>query len=137
MKMTSTNNPGSRRGSNSGCVPDASGYQIPSKGNASDRVNNEGISIVDVSLHSMSIGTGCPSGKMSLNEIQVQEVEVSTGRGFKLKITEKLLKWLLFLGVFLILLIGGLYMGFKPSDESETPKQCLPGHYGFPDCISK
>ena len=74
---------------------------------------------------------------MSANEIQVQEVEVSAGRLFKIKITEKHLKWLLFLGVFLLLLIGGLYMGFKPSDETETPKQCLTGYYGFPDCISK
>ena len=103
MKMTTANNPSSRRGSNSVCVLDtASGYR-----------------------------------KMSPNEIQVQEVEVSTGGLSKLKINEKVLKWLLFLGVFLFLLIGGLYMGFKPSDESETPKQCLPGHYGFPDCISK
>ena len=100
--MTTTNNPSSRRGSNSVCVLDTSGYR-----------------------------------KMSPNEIQVQEVEVSTGGLSKLKINEKVLKWLLFLGVFLFLLIGGLYMVFKPSDETETPKQCLPGHYGFPDCISK
>ena len=63
-------------------------------------------------------------------------LEVSTGRVFKPKITrEKLFKGLVFLGVLLFVLI--LVVVVKQSVETEPLKQCSPGHYNFPDCISK
>ena len=116
--MQATNNPGSNRGSKSSIEVDT----------VSNTVTNKELNIIDASLHTMSIGTG---------EIQVQNnnfLEVSTGRFFKWNINyEWLFKRLIFLGVVLFLLIGGLYLGFKHSED----KGCLPGEYKFPYCISK
>ena len=90
--------------------------------------------ILDASLDSMSIGPG---------EIQVQHnnfiEEVSTGKVERKISFEKIFKVLVFLGclLFVLILILVIVMGFKQSDETETLKQCLPGHYKFPDCISK
>ena len=131
-------NPSPKRASNPGPVPDVSGYPTPDSGNISDTVTIEDLEILDASsLGSMSIG---PSGKMHPVEIQVKTnnlVEVSTEK-VKGKCTpEKLFKYLIFMGCLLFLIITVIILGLKHSGETETVKQCLPGHYNFPDCISK
>ena len=129
-------NPSLKKASNPGPVPDASGYRTQDSGNISDAVTYEDLEILDASQGSMSIG-----GNMHPPEIQVKQtnnlIEVSTG-GVKGKCTpEKLFKYLVFLFCLLFLLITGIILGLKHSGETETIKQCLPGHYMFPYCISK
>ena len=93
--------------------------------------------IKDASLGGMSI---VPGGNMHPAEIQVMNnnlVEVSTGR-FKGKCsTEKLFKYLIFMGCLLFLLVTVIILGLKHSGETETVKQCSAGYYNFPECISK
>ena len=109
--MKAINDPGFPRGSNPGPVPDAYWYH-PSLvssilGNISNPVTNEGL--------------------------DDNQIEVSTGR-INL---QKLFQRLIFVSCVLVLLILGIYLGLKHSGENETTKQCLPGHYKFPYCISK
>ena len=131
-------NPSPKRASNPDHVPDASGYPTPDSGNISDTVTIEDLEILDASsLGSMSIG---PGENMHPVEIQVKTnnlVEVSTGRDERKCTPEKLLKYLIFMGCLLFLLITGIILGIKHSGETETLKQCLPGYYSFPECISK
>ena len=105
--------------------------------NAAKRRPAEDLEIIDASVGSMSLGSG---GNMHPAEIQVQTnnlVEVSTEK-VKGKCTpEKLFKYLIFMGCLLFLLITVIILGLKHSGETETIKQCLPGHYMFPYCISK
>ena len=105
--------------------------------NAAKHRPAEDLEIIDASVGSMSLGSG---GNMHPAEIQVKInnlVEVLTGRD-ELKCTpEKLLKYLIFMGCLLFLLITGIILGIKHSGETETLKQCLPGYYSFPECISK
>ena len=131
-------NPSPKRASNPGPVPDASGYPTPDSGNISDTVTIEDLEILDASsLGSMSIG---PGGNMHPAESQVKTnnlVEVSRGRVKKKMTLEKRFKYLILMFCFLFLLITGISLGLKHSGEPETLKQCLPGYYNFPECISK
>ena len=78
---------------------------------------------------------------MNPNEIEVQTnnfVEVSTAARVHMNVNfQKILKYIVGLGVLLFVLILVISMTFLNNDESETLKQCLPGHYKFPDCIRK
>ena len=131
-------NPSLKRASNSGPVPDTSGYRTQDSGNISDTVTIEDLEILDASSQSsMSIGT---SGSMHPAEIQVKTnnlVEVSTGRVERKCTPEKIFKYFIFMGCLLFLLILVISLGLKHSGETETVKQCLAGYYNFPDCISK
>ena len=131
-------NPSLKKASNPGPVPDASGNSTPDSGNISDTVTIADLEVLDASsLGSMSIG---PSGKMHPVEIQVKTnnlVEVSTGRDERKCTPEKLLKYLIFMGCLLFLIITVIILGLKHSGETETLKQCLPGYYNFPECKSK
>ena len=124
--------------SNPSPVPDVSGYPKQDSGNISDTVTIEDLEILDASsLGSMSIGT---SGSMHPAEIQVKTnnlVEVSTGRVERKCTPEKIFKYLIFLGCLLFFLILAIILGLIYSGETETLKQCLPGYYNFPECISK
>ena len=130
-------NPSPKRTSNNGVAPDVSGYSTPDSGKIIDTVTYEDLEILHASLGSTTIG---PGGNMHPAEIQVQTnnlVEVSTEK-VKGKCTpEKLFKYLIFMGCLLFLLITVIILGLKHSGETETIKQCLPGHYMFPYCISK
>ena len=124
-------NPGSLTGSNS--VPDVSEYEVPSSDNVSDKVT---ISVA--SLESMSIGS---IGKMSLNEIQVKTnnffegtfLEGSTGININ---PQKCFGGFILMAclVFALILVS---MSLKNDDATEEQKQCLPGYYSFPQCLSK
>ena len=130
-------NPSLKRASNPGPVLNASGYCTPDSGNISDTVTIEDIEILDASVGSMSIG---PGGKMYPAIIQVRTnnlIEVSRGRVKRKCTLEKRFKYLIFMFCFLFLLITGISLGIKHSGETETLKQCLPGYYSFPECISK
>ena len=131
-------NPSPKQASNPSPVPDVSGYPKQDSGNISDTVTIEDLETLDASsLGSMSIG---PSGKMHPVEIQVKTnnlVEVSTGRDERKCTPEKLLKYLIFMGCLLFILVTVIFLGLKHSGETETLKQCLPGYYKFPHCISK
>ena len=97
----------------------------------------ENLETIDASLGSMSIG---PRGNLHPTEIQVKTnnlVEVSTGRDERKCTPEKLLKYLIFMGCLLFLIITVIILGFKHSSETDTLKQCLPGYYNFPECIRK
>ena len=78
---------------------------------------------------------------MNPNEIEVQTnnfVEVSTAARVHMNVDfQKFLKYIIGLGVLLFVLILVISMTSLNNDESETLKQCLPGHYKFPDCIRK
>ena len=77
---------------------------------------------------------------MNPNEIEVQTnnfVEVSTTARVHMVNFQKFLKYIVGLGVLLFVLILVISMTSLNNDESETLKQCLPGHYKFPDCIRK
>ena len=123
--------PGSPTGSNS--VPDVSEYEIPSSENVSDKVT---ISVA--SLESMSIGS---IGKMSLNEIQVKTnnffegtfLEGSTG----ININPQKCFGGFILMAFLVFALILVSMSLKNDDATEEQKQCLPGYYSFPQCLSK
>ena len=119
-------------------VPDDSGYPKQDSGNISDTVTIQDLEILDASwLGSMSIG---PGGNKNPAEIQVQTnnlIEVSTGSVIRKCTTEKLFKYLIFMGCLLFLLITVIILGLKHSGETETLKQCLPGYYNFPECKSK
>ena len=118
-------------------VPDDSGYPKQDSGNISDTVTIEDLEILDASVGSMSIG---PGGKMYPAIIQVRTnnlVEVSRGRVKRKCTLEKRFKYLILMFCFLFLLITGISLGIKHSGETETLKQCLPGYYSFPECISK
>ena len=129
-------NPGSPTGFNS--VPDVSEYEIPSSDNVSDKVTNEGLNISVASLESMSIGS---IGKMSLNEIQVKTnnffegtfLEGSTGININ---PQKCFGGFILMAclVFALILVS---MSLKNDDATEEQKQCLPGYYSFPQCLSK
>ena len=97
----------------------------------------ENLETIDASLGSMSIG---PRGNMHPAEIQVKTnnlVEVSTGRDERKCTPEKLLKYLIFMGCLLFLIITVIILGLKHSGETDVVKQCLPGYYNFPECIRK
>ena len=126
-----------KRASSPGPAPDASGYCTPDSGNISDTVTIEDLEILDASVGSMSIG---PGGKMYPAIIQVRTnnlIEVSRGRVKRKCTLEKRFKYLILMFCFLFLLITGISLGIKHSGETETLKQCLPGYYSFPECISK
>ena len=130
-------NPSPKRTSNNGVAPDVSGYSTPDLGNISDTVTYEDLEILDASVGSISIG---PGGKMYPAIIQVRTnnlIEVSRGRVKRKCTLEKRFKYLILMFCFLFLLITGISLGIKHSGETETVEQCLPGHYNFPDCISK
>ena len=130
-------NPSPKRTSNNGVAPDVSGYSTPDSGNISDTVTIEDLEILDASVGSMSIG---PGGKMYPAIIQVRTnnlIEVSRGRVKRKCTLEKRFKYLILMFCFLFLLITGISLGIKHSGETETLKQCLPGYYSFPECISK
>ena len=125
-------NPSLKRASNPGPVPDESEHQIPI------RVTQSLMKILI--LGSMRIG---PSGNLYPAEIQVKTnnlIEVSTER-VKRKCThctpEKLFKYFIFLVTLMFLLIMVITLGLKHSGQTETVKECLPGHYMFPYCKSK
>ena len=131
-------NPSPKRASNPDHVPDASGYPTPDSGNISDTVTIEDLEILDASsLGSMSRGPGenmhHAEGQVKTNNL----VEAATGGDERKCTPEKLLKYLIFMGCLLFLLITGISLGLKHSGETETLKQCLPGYYSFPECISK
>ena len=97
----------------------------------------EDIEIIDASVGSMSLGS---CGNMHPAEIQVKTnnlVEVSTGRDERKCTPEKLLKYLIFMGCLLFLLITVIILGLKHSGDTDTVKECLSGYYNFPECISK
>ena len=130
-------NPSPKRASNPGPTPDASGYCTPDSGNISGTVTIEDLEILDASVGSISIG---PGGKMYPAIIQVRTnnlIEVSRGRVKRKCTLEKRFKYLILMFCFLFLLISGISLGIKHSGEPETLKQCLPGYYNFPECISK
>ena len=124
--------------SNPSPVPDSSGYRTQDSGNISDTVTIEDLEILDASsLGSMSIG---PGENMHPAESQVKTnnlVEVSTGRDERKCTPEKLLKYLIFMGCLLFLIITVIILGLKHSGETDAVKQCLPGYYNFPECIRK
>ena len=126
-----------KKASNPSPGPNVSGFSTPDSGNISDTVTIEDLEILDASVGSMSIG---PGGKMYPAIIQVRTnnlIEVSRGRVKRKCTLEKRFKYLIFMGCFLFLLITGISLGIKHSGETETLKQCLPGYYSFPECISK
>ena len=131
-------NPSPKRASNPSPTPDASGYCTPDSGNISGTVTIEDLEILDASsLGSMSIG---PGENMHPAESQVKTnnlVEVSTGRDERKCTPEKLLKYLIFMGCLLFLIITVIILGLKHSGETETLKQCSAGYYNFPECLSK
>ena len=79
---------------------------------------------------------------MMPNEIQVQtnnfvEVSPASARVDMNTNFQKCFKYMIGLGVLLFILILVFSMTFMKDNETETLKQCLPGHYKFPDCIRK
>ena len=79
---------------------------------------------------------------MKPNKIQVQtnnfvEVSPASARVDMNTNFQKCFKYMIGLGVLLFILILVFSMTFMNNDETETLKQCLPGHYKFPDCIRK
>ena len=97
----------------------------------------EDLEIIDASVGSRSLGSG---GNMHPAEIQVKTnnlVEASTGRVERKCTPEKIFKYLIFMGCLLFILVTVIILGFKHSGETDTVKQCLPGYYNFPECISK
>ena len=131
-------NPSPKRASNPSPAPDASGYCTPDSGNIRNTVTIEDLEILDASsLGSMSIG---PGENMHPAESQVKTnnlVEVSTGRDERKCTPEKLLKYLIFMGCLLFLLVTVIILGLKHSGETETLKQCSAEYYNFPECLSK
>ena len=127
-----------KRASSPGPAPDASGYCTQDLGNISDTVTIEDLEVLDASsLGSMSIG---PGGNKHPAEIRVQTnnlIEVSTGSVERKCTPEKLFKYLIFMGCLLFLLVTVIILGLKHSGETDTFKQCLPGYYNFPECLSK
>ena len=105
--------------------------------NAAKRRPAEDLEVIDASVGSMSLGSG---GNMHPAEIQVKTnnlVEASTGRVERKCTPEKIFKYLIFMGCLLFILVTVIILGLKHSGETETIKQCLPGHYMFPYCESK
>ena len=63
-------------------------------------------------------------------------LEVPTGRVSLKNKLQKVFKGCIVLGCLSLALILVIFVGFKNDDETETIKQCLPGHYNLSTCSS-